>query len=405
MSVLEGIKVISFNHFLMGPLAAQFLADQGADVIMVESPKGSFQRTWSTGDIWVGSESNLFFCANRNKRSIAVDLKSEEGREIIGKLVKDAHVVMENFRPGVMDRLGFGYDALKSVNPGIVYASASGWGSSGPYANKPGQDLLAQAFSGLAYTSGRDRPTAASSSIVDHHGGAVLAGAILGALVKQARTGEGSRVEIDLLSAAIDLQMEPLTAFMNRSDDRSTRPAGYASGWHYPAPYGIYSTKDGHVAISLGPLSEMADALEAPQLKAFEQQETWTKTAEISELIEQESGKYTVEEIVDRFESAGLWISPVNDFAAVASDPQVNHNETFDTATLVSGEETTLVRHPARYDNARPGVRISPQPLGGQSSQILKELGYGDDEIQIYVEKGVIEVVATTDADSPTHKS
>ena len=127
MSLLDGIKVISFNHFLMGPLAAQFLADQGADVIMIESPKGSFQRTWSTGDIWVGGESNLFFCANRNKRSIAVDLKSEEGREIIFKLVKDAHVVMENFRPGVMDRLGFGYEALKSVNPGIVYASASGW--------------------------------------------------------------------------------------------------------------------------------------------------------------------------------------------------------------------------------------------------------------------------------------
>ena len=402
MSLLDGIKVISFNHFLMGPLAAQFLADQGADVIMIESPKGSFQRTWSTGDIWVGNESNLFFCANRNKRSIAVDLKSEEGREIIFKLVKDAHVVMENFRPGVMDRLGFGYEALKSVNPGIVYASASGWGSSGPYAKKPGQDLLAQAFSGLAYTSGRERPTAASSSIVDHHGGTILAAAILGALVKQARTGEGSRVEIDLLSAAIDLQMEPLTAFMNRSDDRDTRPTGYASGWHYPAPYGIYSTKDGHVAISLGPLNEMADALEAPRLKEYEQHDAWTKTVEISELIEREAGKYTVEEIVGRFESAGLWIAPVNDFAAVASDPQVNHNETFDTAKLVGGEETTLVRHPARYDNDRPGVRISPQPLGGQSSQILKELGYGEDEIQDYIEKGVIASTATTEVDSPT---
>ncbi|MBT3480251.1 MAG: CoA transferase, partial [Opitutales bacterium] len=145
MSLLEGIKVISFNHFLMGPLAAQFLADQGADVIMIESPKGSFQRTWATGDIWVGGESAMYFCANRNKRSIAVDLKSEGGREIIQKLVKDAHVVMENFRPGVMERLGFGYDAIKAVNPGIVYASASGWGSSGPYVKKPGQDLLAQA--------------------------------------------------------------------------------------------------------------------------------------------------------------------------------------------------------------------------------------------------------------------
>jgi|TARA_B110000467_G_scaffold162439_1_gene185707 crotonobetainyl-CoA:carnitine CoA-transferase CaiB-like acyl-CoA transferase len=397
MSLLEGIKVISFNHFLMGPLAAQFLADQGADVIMIESPKGSFQRTWATGDIWVGGESAMYFCANRNKRSIAVDLKSEGGREIIQKLVKDAHVVMENFRPGVMERLGFGYDAIKAVNPAIVYASASGWGSSGPYVKKPGQDLLAQAFSGLAYTCGRDRPTAASSSIVDHHGGTILAAAILGALVKQARTGEGSRVEIDLLSAAIDLQMEPLTAYMNQSDGKDTRPAGYASGWHYPAPYGIYSCKDGHVGISLGPLDEMAKALEAPELGEYEQQETWTKTAEISEIIERETGKYAVAELIDRFESAGLWISPVNDFSALAKDPQVIHNETFDSAVLASGEETTLVRHPARYNKNRPGVRIAPQPLGGQSSEILRELGYGESDIQNYIEKGIIAAAEAVD--------
>ncbi|MBT5168284.1 MAG: CoA transferase [Opitutales bacterium] len=397
MSLLEGIKVISFNHFLMGPLAAQFLADQGADVIMIESPKGSFQRTWATGDIWVGGESAMYFCANRNKRSIAVDLKSEGGREIIQKLVKDAHVVMENFRPGVMERLGFGYDAIKAVNPGIVYASASGWGSSGPYVKKPGQDLLAQAFSGLAYTTGRDRPTAASSSIVDHHGGTILAAAILGALVKQARTGEGTRVEIDLLSAALDLQMEPLTAYMNQSDGKDTRPAGYASGWHYPAPYGIYSCKDGHVGISLGPLDEMAKALEAPELGEYEQHETWTKTAEISEIIERETGKYAVAELIDRFESAGLWISPVNDYSAVAKDPQVIHNETFDSAALASGEEATFVRHPARYNENRPGVRIAPQPLGGQSSEILRELGYGESDIQNYIEKGIIAAAEAVD--------
>tara|TARA_B110000438_G_scaffold283269_1_gene311124 strand:- start:581 stop:1609 length:1029 start_codon:yes stop_codon:yes gene_type:complete len=339
----------------------------------------------------------MYFCANRNKRSIAVDLKSEGGREIIQKLVKDAHVVMENFRPGVMERLGFGYDAIKAVNPAIVYASASGWGSSGPYVKKPGQDLLAQAFSGLAYTCGRDRPTAASSSIVDHHGGTILAAAILGALVKQARTGEGSRVEIDLLSAAIDLQMEPLTAYMNQSDGKDTRPAGYASGWHYPAPYGIYSCKDGHVGISLGPLDEMAKALEAPELGEYEQQETWTKTAEISEIIERETGKYAVAELIDRFESAGLWISPVNDFSALAKDPQVIHNETFDSAVLASGEETTLVRHPARYNKNRPGVRIAPQPLGGQSSEILRELGYGESDIQNYIEKGIIAAAEAVD--------
>lgn len=390
MSLLEGIKVISFNHFLMGPLGAQFLADQGADVIMVESPKGSFQRTWATGNVWVGDESAMYICSNRNKRSIAIDLKSDEGRGIIRKLVKDAHVVMENFRPGVMERLGFGYDAIKAINRGIVYASASGWGGSGPYVRKPGQDLLVQAFSGLAHTCGRDRPTAAPSSIVDHHGGTILAAAILGALVKQARTGEGSLVEIDLLSAALDLQMEPLTAYMNQNDGRDTRPAGYVSGWHYPAPYGIYSCKDGYVGISLGPLDEMADALEAPDLKQYQQQDTWTKAGEISEIIERETRKYAVDELVERFESTGLWISPVNDYSAVTKDPQVIHNETFDSASLANGEKATLVRHPARYDHNRPGARIAPQPLGGQSREILRELGYGESAIQSYIEQGII---------------
>jgi crotonobetainyl-CoA:carnitine CoA-transferase CaiB-like acyl-CoA transferase len=141
----------------------------------------------------------------------------------------------------------------------------------------------------------------------------------------------------------------------------------------------------------------MAKALEAPELGEYEQQETWTKTAEISEIIERETGKYAVAELIDRFESAGLWISPVNDFSALAKDPQVIHNETFDSAVLASGEETTLVRHPARYNKNRPGVRIAPQPLGGQSSEILRELGYGESDIQNYIEKGIIAAAEAVD--------
>ena len=148
LDMLQGVRVVSFNHFLLGPMAMQTLADLGADVIAVESTEGAWQRHWSGGDIWHDGQSVLHLCANRNKRNVAIDLKSAKGTEVALRLIDTADVVAENFRPGVMEKLGFGYETLKQRKPGLIYASATGYGSDGPYVARPGQDLLAQALFG-----------------------------------------------------------------------------------------------------------------------------------------------------------------------------------------------------------------------------------------------------------------
>ncbi len=164
LDLLQGIRIISFNHFLLGPMGIQALADVGADVIAVETPEGAWQRHWSSGDIWHDGQGMVHMCTNRNKRSVALDLKSPKGRAIALKLIDGADVVAENFRPGVMDKLGFGYDALRLRKPSLIYASASGYGPDGPYAQRPGQDLLAQALSLPRWSAGSAPARAVAST-------------------------------------------------------------------------------------------------------------------------------------------------------------------------------------------------------------------------------------------------
>ncbi len=191
MDHLRGIRVVSFNHFLMGPLGIQFLADLGANVIAVEPVEGAFQRRWGGAERRIDDQSMLFLVANRNKRSLAVNVKRPEGIAVVHKLVATADVVAENFRPGVMDKLGLGYEDLKKLKADIIYAAASGFGPDGPYADRPGQDLLIQAISGLATITGTRTggPRAVGASAVDSHGAALFAAGILAALLKRERTG------------------------------------------------------------------------------------------------------------------------------------------------------------------------------------------------------------------------
>ncbi|MFV2093812.1 MAG: CaiB/BaiF CoA transferase family protein [Hyphomicrobiales bacterium] len=390
MDLLAGVKILSINHFLLGPLAAQILGDLGADVIMVEPPGGSFQRKWSGGDIWANGASVFYLCANRNKRSIGIDLKSDAGKDIIRRLIGEADVLLENFRPGVMDRMGLGYEAAKKLNPGLIYASGSGWGSSGPYMSKPGQDLLIQAFSGLAQTCGKDRPTPAGASIVDHHGGMILAASVMAALLARTRDAKGRRVEVDLMSAALDLQVEPLTAYFNGGANRSTRPPGDVAGWSYPAPYGIYQANDGYIALSLGPLDKMAEIFGDPRLAEFSAQDCWRKPAEVTAIFAENTKKLSVNGIAEAFEKAGLWAAPVNDFEALANDPQIAHNKIFEDVELANGTRIKLVRHPATYDGKRPGTRLPPPELGADTDAILAELGYDAEAIVKLRETGGI---------------
>src|SRR5690242_14609359 len=310
LDLLQGIRVISFNHFLLGPMAIQALADLGADVIAVEAPEGAWQRHWSSGDIWADGQGMLHMCTNRNKRSLALDLKAPKGREIALKLIDGADVVAENFRPGVMDKLGFGYEALHHRKPSLIYASASGYGPDGPYAERAGQDLLAQALFGLMAITGQQAtgPRPIGVSAVDHHGAALLAMGILAALLRRERTGQGCRVDASLMQAALDLQAESLTAWLNSA----TKPADvYArrnvAGWYYAAPYGVYATQDGFLAVSLCPLPVLGEAIGEPRLTAFSEHDAWSRKDEIGDLVAAALKKQTTATWLSLLEKAKIW--------------------------------------------------------------------------------------------------
>ena len=385
VDLLKGVRVLSFNHFLMGPVGVQFLADLGADVIAVEPPGGAFQRNWSgANNKRVDGQSMLLLVGNRNKRSLVLDLKKPEAIEIARKLIATADVLTENFRPGVLDKLGLGYEAARAIKPDIIYATASGFGADGPYVNRPGQDLLVQALSGLATITGtrKNGPRAVGVSAVDHHGAALFAAGILAALVGRTTSGKGCRVDVNLLSAALDLQQESLTCYMNGEPPEDTRQPQHVSGWYYSAPYGLYATRDGHVAISLTSLDVLGDALDLPGEQRLPDSEAFTLRDEITTAIAANVAKRTTAECVEIFTARGIWHAPVNDYSKLADDPQIVHNRSFQTVPGATGAPITLVSHPVQYDGQVPEVRLPPQQLGAQSSEILTELGYDNDAIR-----------------------
>jgi crotonobetainyl-CoA:carnitine CoA-transferase CaiB-like acyl-CoA transferase len=247
-------------------------------------------------------------------------------------------------------------------------------------------------MSGLAAITGTQEggPRAVGVSAIDHHGAALFAAGILAALVKRGRTGQGSRVDVNLLSAALDLQMESLVCFLNgdRSDD--VRQAGPLAGWYFGAPYGIYSTKDDFIAISLGSLDVLSEALGTPATERVPDAQAYERREEAAAGVARALKVRTTAEWSEIFTKRGIWHSTVNDYSHLADDPQVVHNESFVTVTGATGAPVTLVAHPVRYDGSTPDVRLAPQKLGAQTADILSELGYDDRAIGVLFENGVV---------------
>jgi crotonobetainyl-CoA:carnitine CoA-transferase CaiB-like acyl-CoA transferase len=398
LDLLSGVRVVSFNHFLLGPMGIQMLGDLGADVIAVESAEGAWQRHWAGGDIWHDGQSVLFLCANRNKRSVAIDLKSPKGREIALRLVDTADVVAENFRPGVMEKLGLGCATLRERKPGLIYASASGYGPDGPYVDKPGQDLLAQALFGMMAITGQAStgPRPAGASIVDHHGAALFAMGILAALLRRQRNGRGCRVDASLMQAALDLQAEPLVAWLNAATKpRAIHAHAHVAGWHYAAPYGVYPTSDGHMALSLSPLEVVGEAIGEPRLGGYGEKDSWTKQDEITGLIAEKLAVATTAQWMARMAPYKIWCAPVQGYAEIAADPQVKHMQSLVTVpgAGATAAPVTLVNHPVLYDGETAQVRLAPQRLGAQTREVLLEMGLGPAEIEALAEDKVIKLL------------
>jgi crotonobetainyl-CoA:carnitine CoA-transferase CaiB-like acyl-CoA transferase len=392
--MLKGMRVLSFCHYLQGPAASQYLADLGADVTKIEPLAGAHERHWCGAKSFVGEVSSFYLCGNRNKKSLAINLKHERAKSVIEKLVARSHVLLENFRPGVMDRLGFGYDQIRKMNEKIIYASATGFGASGPLAEKPGQDLLVQARCGLVASSGGTSggTTAVGAAIVDQHGGALLALGVLAAYIRLLRDGVGTRVESSLLNSGIDLQVEAITAYFAAKADRSiyARNANLAT-WFHDAPYGIYRTRHRLVAISVNSIETLAEALNSQELRDLHArgEDPFHARDDYAQVLAREVAKWGYDQLTEQFDRHGIWWSPVQDYDELAEDPQVLHNRIF---TDVKIEDTTvkMVRHPVSFDESTPEIQHLALTPGEDTQAILDEVGFTPSDIQDLELNGVI---------------
>lgn len=315
---LAGLLVLEFSQFMAGPTAGLRLADMGARVVKIERPiKGEGGRQIAIKNIFVDDSSLVFHTINRNKESYAADLKDEQDLAAVKALIKKADIITHNFRPGVMEKIGLDYETLKMLNPKIVYATVTGYGNDGPWAKKPGQDLLVQSLSGLAWLSGSagDGPVPFGLAMIDMYCATHLTQGILAALLKRSRTQESVLVEVSLLEAALDMQFEVLTTYFNDGGKLPQR-TGVRGGAHayLSAPYGLYKTANGYLALSMGDLQKIAVVLGMPD-GSYPDKATWfSQRDRIMVELGQVLGQSASEEWVKLLEAEGIWCGAVQDY-------------------------------------------------------------------------------------------
>ncbi|WP_149141862.1 CaiB/BaiF CoA transferase family protein [Gemmobacter caeruleus] len=375
MLPLEGLRVLDFSQFLAGPYAALKLADLGADVVKVErAGQGDLSRYLYLTDTRIGGESTIFHAINRNKRSVAIDLKSDSDRAAVAELIRGADVVLQNFRPGVMERLGFGYEAVKALNPKIVYGSVTGYGSAGPWVDLPGQDLLAQARAGVMWLNGgaEDGPVAVGLPIADILAGAALAHGVLALLLRRERAGIGGQVETSLIEVLADLQFELLTTWFNDGGRMPRRSAQNPAHAYLAAPYGVYRTADGHVAIAMGKLDLLAQitGLDAAiaGLDAFAERDR-IKAGLAARLATRPTADWMA-----AFVAADIWAAPVMDWQELTSSGML---DLLEMVQEVRRGDVALrtTRLPMRIDGTRPASPRAAPALGDANDLLSRGWG------------------------------
>lgn len=397
MGPLAGVRVLDFTERMQGPYATQMLADMGADVVKVERRVAmtvdgrSDDRYGSKGRYGTDPEDSTIYAAgflanNRNKRSMTVDLKTEGGLATILRLIPQFDILYENFRPGVMDRLGVGYDACRELNPGLIYVSATGYGADGPHAAKPGQDVLIEARTGWGELNSVDgRPVPVASALADTLGAMNGAFGTVCALLHASRTGEGQRVRTSLFESAIAGMAEWGLHFLNSPQGAPDRPRpGHASPYT-PPPYGFYATKDGHLALSSGKqLSALSRILGIEDLSQDDRFNTyWARfdnRAEFADIIEDALAAKTTAEWVKLMEDADLFVAPVNTMAEGFADPAVAHADMVVELDTPAGP-LKFLGVPYKLDGTPASVR-TPPPLHGQhTDEVLIDSGFTEQEI------------------------
>ncbi|GAA2069324.1 CoA transferase [Streptomyces albiaxialis] len=374
MQALDAIRVLDFTQMMLGPFATQVLADFGADVIKVERPAGEWERDLAMMGGYVDGESAAFLAMNRNKRSVALDLKDPRARDALLKLGATCDVVVENFRPGVMDRLGLGYEDFKAVRDDIVYCSGSGWGQDTVFARagRPGQDLLIQSMSGLAASTGRDTdpPTPAGTAVVDHATALTLANGIMAALLARATHGVGQRVEVDLYSTAIAMQCQEISAFVNQGTDYERSASGIGQAW-LSAPFGVYEAEDGWLAVAMAPLETVAEAVGAPHLARFD---AWAERDEAKMALEAVTRTRTVRHWLDALLPRGVWAARVRTTREAVDELREEGSDLLVTVEGPAGTPVELVGSPVSLSATPWRQRLAPPRTGEHTAEVLGEV-------------------------------
>ena len=374
---LSELRVIDATQMLAGPIAGTRLGDLGADVIKVEPPaSGEFNRTRGFEDQQSNGEMTTFLAVNRNKRSLAVDLKSIGGKEVIYELVKKSDVFLQNFRFGTADRLGIGYEDLKKINPGIIYCSISGYGSFGPYRDRPGQDLVVQGYSGSMFSVGAagDDPTPSALWGADVMTGYQAVIGVLAAIESRHHTGVGQHVEVDMLSVVMDCQLQELVTFLNagpmprRLEERSAHGS-------IPAPYGVYKTKDGWLTLAMVPLPILGEILNDDWLKTLTSYNDGHKFRnEVYKKIRNRFTDKTTQEWIDICDAAGAWCGPVYNYEDLVNDVHIKETNYIVEQPQFYGGSAKTVRPPIRMNQTPPSIRRGAPALGEHTQEILSNL-------------------------------
>ena len=379
---LQGLTVLEFSQYLAGPYAGLRLADLGARVIKIERPgTGDACRQLATKNLFVDGDSLVFHSINRNKESYTANLKDPMDLERVKGLLRTADVMTHNFRPGVMEKIGLDYDSVRGLNPRLIYGEVTGYGRSGPWKDKPGQDLLAQSMSGLTFLTGDadDPPIPFGLAVGDMLCGTHLAQGILAALVRRGRTGNGGRVEVSLLESLVDLQFEVLTTYLNDGNLKPQRARHRNAHAYLGAPYGIYRTANGFIAIAMGSLAELGSLIDRPELAGYERDphDRFAERDQIKHLLASRFRTRTTEAWLDVLEPADYWCSDVYTYARLMRHEAYRAVAMEQVVRRPNGTEVRTTRCPIRIDGQRIHSGRSAPVLGEANARLEAEVHHG----------------------------
>lgn len=383
---LSGVRVADFTQLVQGPWATQMLGDMGADIIKIEPPGGDWMRHYAYGNLYPAGESISFLGFNRNKRSIALDLKSNEGLQAARDIISTCDIVVENFRPGVMDRLGIGYEGLQAGQPGLIYCASSGYGKDGPYRTRPGQDLLAQSLAGGAWLNGRrgEMPVVTAVGQADLLTSLFIVQAVLAALYHRGQTGRGQRIDASLLNSIIAFHTQEITAYLYKGENPERSAAGIPNPW-LGAPYGLYPTLDSYIAIGMNAVRRLAGIMgvEGFDSEAFDSNNIIDGRDDIYEAFAAVFRTRTTGEWLSLLLPHDVWCSQVNTFREMAADPQVLHNEMIVEYDHPTAGKVATTGIPVQFSGTPAGIRRPAPLLGEHTAEILSEVcGYTEAQVQ-----------------------